>query len=56
MKISPGNRDQRTSMHKDSNLHANFEQKKPEFSLVSQILDCIRLFYNWKHRPRKTVL
>ena len=28
MKISPGNRDQRTSMHKDSNLHAHFEQKK----------------------------
>ena len=38
MKISPGNRDQRTSMHKDSNLHANFEQKSRNFLSLAGFL------------------
>lgn len=38
MKISPGNRDQRTSMHKDSNLHANFEQKSRNFLSLTGFL------------------
>ena len=38
MKISPGNRDQRTSMHKDSNLHAHFEQKSRNFLSLARFL------------------